>query len=108
MSKRDMGLDELNTLKEMWKRWLHRDVVWAAEVVVAQGGQTHKEDEWAFLEGEWKEDFYMWMYPYVRRLYETEYITEDDAGEFVGFAYTLMDTALDAIRLLEVPEYEES
>ena len=108
MTKQEMGLDELKTLREMWKRWLQRDVMWAAEVVVKQGGQTHELDEWTFLEEDWKEEFHEMMYPYVRRLYETEYITEQDAGEFVSFAHILMDTALDAIRLLEVPEYEES
>jgi hypothetical protein len=107
MNKRELGLDELKVLREMWKRWLQRDIIWAAEEVIKQGGQSH-DGEWDYLVGEWKENFYAWMYPYVRRMYETEYITEDEAGEFVGFAYSLMDTALDAIRLLEVPDNEES
>jgi len=107
MTKEEMGVDELKTLKGMWKRWLHRDIIFASEVVIKQGGQSH-DGEWDFLMEEWKENFYIWMYPYVKRLYETEYITEQEAGEFVSFAYTLMDTALDAIRLLEVPDNEES
>ncbi len=108
MNKGELGVDELKTLKRMWARWLHSDVRWAAEVVVKNAGQTHKLSEWDFLEEEWKEDFYEQMYPYVRRLYETEYITEQEAGEFVSYAYALMATALEAIRLLEVPEHEES
>lgn len=107
MTKEEMGLDELATLREMWKRWLQRDIMFASEVVIKQGGQSH-DGEWEFLREEWIENFYQWMYPYVRRMYETEYITEDEAGEFASFAYALVETALDAIRLLEVPDNEES
>lgn len=107
MSNREMGLDELSTLREMWKRWLQRDIIWAAEVVIKQGGQTH-DGEWDYLVEDWKDNFHEWMYPYVKRMYETEYITENDASGFTAFAYSLMDTALDAIRLLEVPDNEES
>jgi hypothetical protein len=107
MNKRELGLDELATLKEMWKRWLQRDIIWATDVVFKQNGQSH-DGEWDYLLGEWKENFDEWMYPYVRRMYETECITVEDAGEFVAFAYTLMNTALDAIRMLEVPTNEKS
>jgi hypothetical protein len=107
MTKEEMGLDELKTLKEIWKRWLHRDIIFAAEVVVKQGGQSH-DGEWEFLREEWLEKFYEWMYPYVKRLYETEHITENEAGEFTSFAYAIIETALDAIRLLEVPDDEKS
>jgi hypothetical protein len=101
MSKEELGIDELETLKGMWKRWLQRDVMWAAEVVVAQGGQL-EDGEWEFLEEEWKENFYTWMYPYLKRLFETEHITEEQGGEFVSFAYIMMQLSIDAICKLEV------
>lgn len=103
MNKQEHGLDELETLKGMWKRWLQRDVMWAAEVVVAQGGQL-EDGEWNFLEEDWKENFHLWMYPYLRRLYETEHVTEQQAGEFVSYVYIMMQLSIDAIRKLEVTD----
>ena len=77
--------------------------MWASEVLVVQGGQK-EEGEWDFLIEEWKEDFHTHLYPYLRRLFETEYITEQQGGEFVSYAYIMMQLALDAIRKLEVTD----
>lgn len=99
--KRELGQDELVTLRAMWARWLQRDILWASEVIT-QGKELG--GDWDFLIDEWKEKFHEWLYPYLKRLYETEYLTEQEIGEFGTWAYGLMPTALDAIKKLEVED----
>jgi len=97
----ELGKQELETLKLMWHRWLKRDVTWAAEIVVKQGGIL-VENEFEFLRDDWLEKFETWMYPYVERLKDTEYITIEDAQDINAWAYGLMDVVLDAIHGMEV------
>jgi hypothetical protein len=101
--KRDLGIAELITLKQMWGRWLQRDIMWASEEIV-KGNRTGKDGEWDFLLGDWEEKFYEWMYPYLKRLYETEHVLEQEIKDFATWAHGVMFTALDAINKLEVPK----
>jgi hypothetical protein len=43
--------------------------------------------EWEFLVKEFHAEIDEWVYPYVRRMIDTEHISPQQAGEFMNFCY---------------------
>jgi len=94
-----LGREELETLAMMFKRWVKADFNWAVEVLEKQGS-TREEDEWDFLRREWIDKLENWIGPRVRRLFQTEYITESDVRDFGNEAAIVIRIALSALYAL--------
>lgn len=86
------GFLELEVLDMMFQRWLKSDVVWALKQ-----NRTYEEDEWDFLKQDWLEKFWDWMYPFVDRLYKTDYISRDTKEGFIGECYYHMNIMLELL-----------
>lgn len=92
---------EMETLSEMWGRWLKSDYTWAVELII-KTGKNAEEGEWDFLRGDWIEKFNDWMLPYVTRMGDIGYLTDKEIGAFVEKAFALMNITLELIYKLEV------
>lgn len=87
--KLKQGKKELGTLQMMFSRWLKSDVDWAIGIIATKGA-TGEDDEWDFLRREWIDKLENWVGPFVRRLWDTEYITEKQVRNFgVNAAHTI-------------------
>jgi hypothetical protein len=101
------GQEELETLRHIFERWIKSDVTWAVEYM-----HTHDilndGTEWDYLRGEWNEKLNEWINPYVLRLRQTEYITDDDTKAFVEWAYNLMEIMLQVLYKLGETLHEDA
>ena len=70
--KREMGLEELNTLKMMISNWRRGYESWL----------TPGDNDYVFED--FIEDVNLQMMPYVRRLTSTDYWTEEDVAELTA------------------------
>jgi hypothetical protein len=75
---RQHGREELAELRDRVGRW--RDDFLSQ----APPGGGH---EWMFLVKEFHAEIDEWLYPYVRRMIETEHISPKQAAEFMDFCY---------------------
>jgi hypothetical protein len=75
---RQHGLEELETLR--WRVQLWRDDY--KQAAPAGGGE-----EWLFLSQEFVGEIDDYLYPYIRRMVETDHIDQVQAGEFMDFCY---------------------
>ena len=91
-----MGRDELQTLKQIFERWMKSDISWAIDYIRSYGS-THEEDEWDFLREDWLEKFSQWIRPYLNRLEETQYITRDDWVEYCDWAYVTIEIMMQVL-----------
>jgi len=98
--KRKMGQQTLDTLREMFGRWIKSDVIWALDII-NRGEATGEEDEWDFLRHDWICKLEEWIAPYMIRLKHTEYITKEDCDNFGEWAATTIEVALAALYALE-------
>jgi hypothetical protein len=66
-------------------------------------------NEWLFLVKEFHAEIDEWVYPYVRRMIETEHISPSQAAEFMDFCYgQVMEVAAHLGIVEDAPEGEES
>lgn len=84
------GADELDTLRQIYERWLKSDIDWAVEELHTNGSSGN-EDEWEFLRGDWLEKWEQWLKPYVNRLHETEHLTDEQVREFIAWIYDTIE-----------------
>ncbi len=72
----DVGRRELETLRKMVLTWKNSYIQWAPS-----------DGEGDFLVDDFLGEIEECMYPYLRRLYICNYITEQDLREFMEFCY---------------------
>lgn len=94
--KKELGKKELEILGMMFERWIKADFNWALEYI-NKNGSTGEDEEWDFLRRDWIDKLESWIGPWVRRLYETGYITGEDVDEFGEMAAETITTALNAL-----------
>lgn len=99
--KLEHGASELDVLRGIFSRWLKSDFDWAVNNIIQQG-RSGEEDEWDFMRLDWIGKYEEWLYPYVMRLFQTEYITGEQRREFNDWAYEQMALMLTALYNLEV------
>ena len=78
---------ELETLKGMVLRWKKDYLGWAP----SDGGGE-------FLAQELLEEIETHVYPYVRRMYECNYLSGSEAKEFLDFCYNEVEDLRDALK----------
>jgi hypothetical protein len=78
---------ELETLKGMVLRWKRSYLEW----VSADGGGE-------FLAIEFLEEIETHVYPYVKRLYECDHLTQAEAAEFFDHCYNQVEGLRNALR----------
>ncbi len=101
------GQLELETLRRMFERWVKSDITWAVNYM--HNNTVLKDgEEWDYLHEEWVEKLDEWITPYVKRLVETEYITDEDTGVFGEWAYGLMATMLQVLYKLGETIHEDA
>lgn len=97
---RQHGLEELEVLRfrvGLWKEDFLRQAP-------PGGGQ-----EWEFLVREFHAEIDEWLYPYVRRMIETEHISPEQAAEFMDYCYRQVLEVAKHLGIIEdEPEAGES
>ena len=78
---------ELETLKGMVLNWKKSYLEGAPP---GGGGE--------YLVREFSEEIETHVYPYTRRLYECNYLSQAEAEEFLGFCYSQVDDLRDSLR----------
>jgi hypothetical protein len=78
---------ELDALKGMLQNWKNGFLSWASP----DGDNDH-----VLLE--FSEEIQMNLYPYVRRLYETSHLTEDEAKDFMVYCFGEVAKLQDQLR----------
>lgn len=97
---RQHGVEELGDLRTRVGYW-RDDFLRQAP----PGGGT----EWLFLVKEFHAEIDEWLYPYVRRLIETEHISPQQAADFMDFCYRqVLEVAVHLGIAEDAPEGEES
>ncbi len=81
---------EVETLKGMVLAWKREYLGWAPP----DGGGE-------FLAQEFLEEIDSYVYPYVRRMYECNYLSGSEAKEFLDFCYNQVEVLRDALREAE-------
>jgi hypothetical protein len=66
---------ELDVYEMMLKNWMNSDLAYALRI----GGGN-----WGFLIDDLYEKFWDWMFPALRRLRESEYVTTDELKEYTS------------------------
>jgi hypothetical protein len=61
-------------------------------------GQAGSDGGDEFLAEEFSDEIRTYVYPYVRRLYENEYLQESEASEFLDFCYAQVEDLLNALK----------
>lgn len=57
-----------------------------------------------FLAQEFQEEIDTHVYPYVRRLYENDYLSPSEANEFLDFCYSQVEDLRDSLRVAEAEQ----
>jgi hypothetical protein len=60
-----------------------------------------------FLAEEFSDEIRTHVYPYVRRLYENNYLQEPEASEFLDFCYAQVEDLLTALKEAETKQVEQ-
>jgi hypothetical protein len=84
---------ELETLRGMVLTWKKSYLGWAPP---DRGGE--------FLAKDFLEEIDTHVYPYVRRLYECDYLTSSEAKEFLDFCYGQVEDLRDLLRVAEAEQ----
>lgn len=84
---------EVETLKGMVLAWKRSYLGWAP----SDGGGE-------FLAQEFLEEIESYVYPYVRRMSECDYLSGPEAKEFLDFCYNQVEVLRDALREAEGKE----
>lgn len=77
---------ELDVLKGMLNNWKTGFLSWAS---------PDGDNDYVLLE--FREEIQTNLYPYVRRLYETNYITDEEAKEFMIYCYGQVEVLRDQL-----------
>jgi hypothetical protein len=94
------GREELEELRGRVARWKEDFLNQAPP-----GGGS----EWIFLVKEFHAEIDEWLYPYVRRMIETEHISPSQAAEFMDFCYRqVMEVAVHLGIAEDAPDEGES
>lgn len=104
--KIEIGRKALDEFRGMFKAWLKSDFHWAVGIV-ARKGATGEDGEWDFLFDDWREKFTNWLGPYLIRLRETGYATEEELGAFGEEMFGNMKIMLEAIYALSEDTKDE-
>ena len=83
-------IKELNTLKGMVLNWKRSFLGWASP-----------EGDNDYVYQDFSEDIQRLVYPYVRRLYETKYLSDSEAKEFMDYCYSQVEDLRDQLRDVE-------
>jgi hypothetical protein len=83
---------ELNALEEMVLNWKRNYL----EYATPDGNN-------GFLVEEFQEEITTYISPYLRRLFQCEYVTEMEASEFLDSCYRQVDDLRQLIREVETP-----
>jgi hypothetical protein len=83
---------ELKTLRGMVLNWKESHLRCAP----SQGGE--------FLVKDFLEEIETHVYPYVRRMYECDYLTQSEAKEFLDFCYDQVDNLRDSLMEAEAEQ----
>jgi hypothetical protein len=86
--------DELDVLKEMLNNWKRGFLGWASP----DGDNDH-------VLAEFTEEIQVHLYPYVRRLFEANHLTDSEADEFMSYCF---DQVEDLRAKLSQAETDES
>lgn len=93
---RQHGQEELEHLRRRVELW-REDFLRHAP---SGGGE-----DWLFLVREFHAEIDEWLYPYVRRLVETEHITAREGADFMDFCYSQVLIVAQHLGIVEdVPE----
>jgi hypothetical protein len=83
---------ELDTLEQMVLNWKQCYL-----------GDATPDGNNDFLVEEFQEEISTYVSPYIRRLFQCEYITADEAQEFLGFCDRQVEDLHNLIREVETP-----
>jgi len=87
---------ELDVLKGMLNNWKTGFLSWAS---------PDGDNDYVLLE--FTEEIQTNLYPYVRRLHETKYITVEEAKEFMIYCYGQVEVLRDQLREVETNSDKE-
>jgi len=83
-------IKELDNLKGMILNWKKSFLGWASP-----GGDND------YVYQDFSEDIQRFVYPYVRRMYETKYLSDSEAKEFMDYCYSQVEDLRDQLRDVE-------
>jgi len=86
---------ELDALTQMVSNWKADYLGFATP----EGGNE-------FLFEEFQEEITTYLSPYLRRLYQCEHLTREEAEEFMNYCYDQVDDLRRLVQELETPEVE--
>ena len=84
---------ELDALKGMMLNWKKSYLGWASP-----------EGDSEYVVEEFSEEIEMHVYPYVRRMYECNYLSQSEVKEFLDFCYSQVEDLRDQLREAETKE----
>jgi len=87
---------ELDALSGMLSNWKTGFLSWAS---------PDGDNEYVLLE--FREEIQTNIYPYVRRLFETNHLTDSEAKEFMIFCYGQVEDLCDQLRKVETNKSEK-
>lgn len=85
-----LASNELTAIKSMVLRWKE---TYLRDAPPEGGGE--------FLVEEFQEEITNYVVPYVRRLYETNYLTEEEVCEFLGSCYLQVEELQNSMKEME-------
>ena len=86
-------IKELNNLKGMMLNWKKSFLGWAS---------PGRDNDYVYQD--FSEDIQMLVYPYVRRLYETNHLSASEAEEFMNNCYRQVEDLRDQLKNVETKQ----
>ena len=86
-------IKELNTLKGMVLNWKRSFLGWAS---------PDRDNDYVYQE--FSEELQNYVYPYVRRLYETKHLSDSEAKEFMDYCYRQVEDLRDQLKDVETKQ----
>ena len=79
---------------------LNMVMAWTNDKIAIAGG----EDGWDFLAGDLSEEIDDHVCPYIRRMVECKYITNEECGEFLEACYVNVNMLAEHLKSAEVQD----
>lgn len=86
-------IKELKNLEGMVLNWKKSFLGWASP-----SGDND------YVHHEFSEELQTYVYPYVRRLYETKHLSDSEAKEFMDYCYSQVEDLRDQLRDVETKQ----